>query len=45
MKTKEYRRRRKQLMDMTGAGSIAVLPTAAARLRNRDVEFPFSARQ
>ncbi len=41
MKTKEYRRRRKQLMDMTGAGSIAVLPTAAARLRNRDVEFPF----
>lgn len=41
MKTKEYRRRQKQLMDMMGAGAIAILPTAPVYLRNRDVEFPF----
>ena len=41
MKIKEYQRRRKRLMAMIGAGAIAILPTARARLRNGDVEFPF----
>lgn len=37
----EYARRRKRLMDMMNEGAIAILPTAPARLRNRDVEYPF----
>lgn len=40
---KEFKRRRKRLMDMIGSDSIAILPTAAVRIRNRDVEFPFRA--
>ena len=40
---KEYRRRRKRMMDMMGEDSIAIIPTAPVRMRNRDVEFPFRA--
>ncbi len=38
---KELARRRKRLMDMMGEDSIAVIPTAPVRIRNRDVEFPY----
>ena len=38
---KEFSRRRKQLMRMMGSNSIAIIPTAPERTRNRDVEFPF----
>lgn len=41
MDKQEYQRRRKRLMDMIGADSIAILPTAPVYIRNRDVEFPF----
>ncbi len=41
MNKKECPRRRKKLMDMIGSDSIAILPTAAVYIRNRDVEFPF----
>ena len=41
MDKKEFPRRRKRLMDMMGDDSIAILPTASVRIRNRDVEFPF----
>ena len=41
MNPKEHARRRRQLMRMMGRGSIAVLPTAPERLRNRDVEYPY----
>jgi Xaa-Pro aminopeptidase len=40
---KEFIRRRKQLMRMMGRDSIAIIPTAPERMRNRDVEFPFRA--
>jgi len=30
-------------MDMMNAGSIAILPTAPTRIRNRDIEYPFRA--
>ena len=38
---KELARRRKRLMDMMGDDSVAIIPTAPVRIRNRDVEFPF----
>jgi Xaa-Pro aminopeptidase len=41
MSKAEFRRRRRQLMAMMGAGSIAVLPTAREAVRNRDVHYPF----
>ena len=41
MKTTEFVRRRKQLMRMMGHGSIAILPTALEKIRNRDAEYPF----
>lgn len=41
MEIKEFQRRRKRLMDMMGDESIAVIPTAPVRMRNRDVEYPF----
>jgi Xaa-Pro aminopeptidase len=41
MDVKEFKRRRKRLMDMIGDESIAILPTASVHLRNNDVEFPF----
>ncbi len=37
----EFRRRRRQLMRMMGADSIAIIPTAREQLRNNDVHFPF----
>ncbi|VAW82607.1 Xaa-Pro aminopeptidase [hydrothermal vent metagenome] len=41
MEQKEFARRRKQLMRMMGADSIAILPTNPEQSRNRDVDFPF----
>jgi len=41
MDAKEFARRRKQLMRMMGADSIAILPTNPEQSRNRDVDFPF----
>jgi len=41
MDPREFPRRRKRLMDMMGHESIAILPTAPVRIRNRDVEYPF----
>ena len=38
MNSKEFARRRKQLMNMVGAEGIAILPAAPARTRSRDVE-------
>ena len=37
----EYRNRRARLMDLMEPGSIAVLPAATIRLRNRNTEYPF----
>ena len=37
----EFSRRRKQLMRMMGKGSIAIIPTAAEQIRNRDAEYPY----
>ncbi|MCP5162568.1 MAG: Xaa-Pro aminopeptidase [Hahellaceae bacterium] len=37
----EFSRRRKALIEMMGAGSIAILPSAHEKARNRDVHFPF----
>jgi Xaa-Pro aminopeptidase len=37
----EYRRRRRALMDLMSEGSIAVLPAAGQRFRNRDTEYLF----
>ncbi len=37
----EYRRRRAALMNMMAADSIAVIPAATVRLRNRDSEYLF----
>jgi Xaa-Pro aminopeptidase len=41
MRAEEFARRRRQLMKMMGEGSIAVLPAAAEKPRNRDVVYPF----
>jgi Xaa-Pro aminopeptidase len=41
MDLKEYKRRRKKLMDMMGDESVAIIPTASVYIRNRDVEYPF----
>jgi len=41
MNQKEFAKRRRQLMRMMGKGSIAILPSASMRIRNRDVEYPF----
>lgn len=43
MDKREFARRRKRLMDILNAGSIAILPTSPVRIRNRDVEFPYRA--
>lgn len=37
----EYQRRRKQLMRMMGADSIALLAAAPERIRNRDSHYPY----
>lgn len=39
--TREFARRRQQLMDAMVPGSIAILPAAVEVTRNRDVEYPF----
>lgn len=41
MERREFVRRRRRLMEVMGADSIAILPAAPVRPRNRDVEFPF----
>ena len=41
MNSKEFLKRRKQLMRMVGTGGIAILPSAPVRLRSRDVEYRF----
>jgi len=41
MNTKEFARRRRQLMRMIGKGGIAILPAALTRVRNRDVEYAY----
>ena len=37
----EYHRRRQKLMSMMECGTIAVLPAAPVRTRNRDTEYPY----
>jgi Xaa-Pro aminopeptidase len=41
IKQKEFARRRKQLMGMTGEGSMILLAAAPARIRNGDADYPF----
>lgn len=41
MDQKEFKRRRKQLMNLMEPGDIAILPSAPIRLRNRDVEYRY----
>jgi len=41
MNSKEFARRRKELMQMMGKGAMAILPAAPQRLRNRDAEYPY----
>ncbi|MGZ8240187.1 MAG: Xaa-Pro aminopeptidase [Methylobacter sp.] len=41
MKQSEFKKRRKQLMQRIGEGSIALIGSAATRIRNRDVNYPF----
>jgi Xaa-Pro aminopeptidase len=38
---KEFARRRRAIMEEMGEGSIAILPAAPVRERNRDVEYPY----
>ena len=38
---KEYARRRKQIMELMDSNSIAILPSAPARTRNRDIEYQY----
>ena len=37
----EFKKRRRQLMRMMGAGSIAILPASPVAQRNRSVEYPY----
>ena len=41
MKQGEFRKRRKKLMDMLGDDSIAILPAAPEKIRNRDVTYRY----
>jgi Xaa-Pro aminopeptidase len=41
MQTQEFARRRRELMRMMGPGSIAIVPAAHERIRNRDSHYPF----
>jgi Xaa-Pro aminopeptidase len=41
LNSKEFARRRKNLMQMMGRGGIAILPAAPVRTRSRDVEYRF----
>ena len=39
IKPAEFTRRRKRLMQMMGKASVAILPAAPTRIRNRDAEY------
>ncbi len=41
MNSKEFQKRRKQLMHMVGEGGIVILPSAPVRTRSRDVAYRF----
>ncbi len=41
MNNREFAKRRHTLMRMMGKGGVAILPAAPARIRNRDVEYPY----
>ncbi len=41
MKPAEFGKRRRQLMRMIGRGGVGVLPAAPAKVRSRDVEYPY----
>ncbi len=41
MQQQEFRRRRQELMNLMGEGSVAVLAAAPERVRNRDVQYRF----
>jgi len=41
MNPREFAKRRRAIMRMIGKGGIAILPAASARMRNRDVEYPY----
>ncbi len=41
MEEKEFIRRRKRLLQLMGAGDVAILPTAPIKIRNRDAEYPY----
>lgn len=41
MNSKEFGKRRKQLMSMVGEGGIVILPSAPVRTRSRDVEYRY----
>ena len=41
MDKKDFARRRRTIMEEMGEGSIAILPAAPVRTRNRDVEYPY----
>ena len=41
MNSKEFARRRRQLMHMIGDGGIAILPAAPVRTRSRDIEYRY----
>ena len=41
MNLQEFKRRRTALMRLMGTGSIAIVPSASEKIRNRDVTYPF----
>ena len=41
MNSKEFEKRRRQLMKMVGPGGIVILPSAPVRTRSRDVEYRY----
>lgn len=41
MNTQEFSKRRKHLMELMGPDSVAILPAAPQRMRNRDTEFHY----
>lgn len=43
MDRSEFARRRQELMNLMGKGSMAILPSAPERIRNRDVYHPYRA--
>ena len=41
MDKSEFKRRRQKLIDILGKESIAILPAAPEKIRNRDVHYPY----